>query len=133
MVVKPISGAASSGVAVCGDRAELQDKLDGLDSALEWEAEALGLENGVFHLEAFIDDGEFVFLEIGRRPGGGEILWVTHRYAFPGQGVPDDPEYDFTGWSAHLYPASPIEATALIERLLDVVVIEHRDSCAVES
>lgn len=261
VVVKPISGAASSGVAVCGDRAELQDKLDGLDSALEWEAEtfvpgalyhcdgyaengavgylstsryvgscaafndgeplgsvsiqntseaqiladgvartlqALGLENGVFHLEAFIDDGEFVFLEIGHRPGGGEILWVTHRYggvdlmsaavrlscdlpalqpgttprslegsygwvmcsavghtgklvhrisargalpegvtiaraAFPGQVVPDDPEYDFTGLSAHLYAASPIEATAVIERLLDVVVIEYRDSCAVES
>lgn len=261
VVVKPISGAASSGVTVCGDRAELQTKLDGLDPALEWEAEtfvpgalyhcdgyaengavgylstsryvgscaafndgeplgsvsiqntseariladgvartlqALGLENGVFHLEAFIDDGKFVFLEIGHRPGGGEILWVTHRYggvdlmsaavrlscdlpalqpgttplslegsygwvmcsavghtgklvhrisargalpegvtiaraAFPGQVVPDDPEYDFTGLSAHLYAASPTEATAAIERILDVVVIEYRDSCAVES
>ncbi|MEO6502515.1 MAG: ATP-grasp domain-containing protein [Jatrophihabitantaceae bacterium] len=259
VVVKPISGAASSGVRVCADRAELQEKLNGLDPALEWEAErfvpgalyhcdgyaengvlgylstsmyigscasfndgrplgsvsiqhtpqaqiladgverslrALGLENGVFHLEAFIDNGEFVFLEIGHRPGGGEILWVTHRYggvdlmsvavrlscdlpalqggapappppagsfgwvmcsamgqtgklvrsvsargalppgvtiaraAFPGQVVPDDPEYDFTGVSAHVYADSPAEATAAIERLLDVVVIEYQDSCA---
>lgn len=261
VVVKPLSGAASSGVRVCEDRAELQDKLDSLDPALEWEAEAflpgalyhcdgyaenggvgylsisryvgscaafndgrslgsvsiqntpeaqiladgvtqtlraLGLENGVFHLEAFIDRGEFVFLEIGHRPGGGEILWVTHRHggvdlmsaavrlscdlpalqpgtaprspegsygwvmcsavgqtgklvhsisargalppgvtiaraAFPGQVVPEDPEYDFTGVSAHLYAASPAEATAVIERLLEVVVIEYRDSCAVDS
>lgn len=261
VVVKPLSGAASSGVRVCGDRAELQDKLDSLDPALEWEAEtfvpgalyhcdgyaengavgylstsryvgscaafndgqplgsvsiqntpeariladgvartlqALGLENGVFHLEAFIDHGEFVFLEIGHRPGGGEILWVTHRYggvdlmsaavrlscdlpalqpgtsprspegsygwvmcsavgqsgkmvrsissrevlpecikithaAFPGQVVPDDPEYDFTGVSGHVYAASPAEATAAIERLSEVVVIEYQDRCVVDS
>ncbi len=262
VVVKPISGAASSGVRVCGSREELQEKLDGLDPALEWEAEtfisgplyhcdgyvengvvgylstskylgscasfndgeplgsvsiqhtaqaqilaegvvrslrALGLENGVFHLEAFIDRGEFVFLEVGHRPGGGEILWVTERYggvdlmsaavrlsceapalhagaaapppaagsfgwvmcsamgqtgkvvhsitargvlpegltiaraAFPGQVVPEDPEYDFTGVSAHVYAASPAEATAAIERFLEVVRIEYRDSCAVDS
>jgi biotin carboxylase len=255
VVVKPVSGAASSGVRVCLDRAELQEKLDGLDPELEWEAEtfipgpvyhcdgyaengvvgylsmskyvgsctsfnagrplgsvsvqhtesaqlladgvdrtlrALGLENGVFHLEAFLDRGEFVFLEIGHRPGGGEILPVTHRHggvdlmsaavrlscelpalqpgtrprtpagsygwvmcsavgqsgrmvrsisargllpdgitishaAFPGQLVPEDPEYDFTGVSAHVYGASPEEATARIERFLEVLVIEYGD------
>lgn len=261
VVVKPISGAASSGVQVCGDRAELQEKLSSLDPSLEWEAEtfipgplyhcdgytedgvvgylstsryvgscaafndgqplgsvsiqhteqaqlladgvartlrALGLENGVFHLEAFLDHGEFVFLEIGHRPGGGEILWVTHRHggvdlmsaavrlscdlpalhagttprspagsygwvmcsamgqsgkvvrsissrgilpqcltviraAFPGQVVPDEPEYDFTGLSAHVHAASPAEATAAIEQVFADVRIEYGDSCAVDS
>ncbi|MFL6161153.1 MAG: acetyl-CoA carboxylase biotin carboxylase subunit family protein [Jatrophihabitantaceae bacterium] len=151
---------------------------------------ALGLQNGVFHLEAFIDQGEFVFLEIGHRPGGGEILPLVHRHtgvdlmsaavrlccdlrplpagvsprspagsygwlmcsavgqsgkvvrrisaggvlpagvsiahaAFPGQVIPADPEYDCTGLSAHIYAASPAEATATIERLLDLVEIEY--------
>jgi hypothetical protein len=261
VVVKPLAGAASSGVRVCGDRAELQAKLDSLDPALEWEAEtfiagpvyhcdgyaengvigylstskyvgsctsfnegqplgsvsvqhtdeariladgcartlrALGLEHGAFHLEAFIDRGEFVFLEIGHRPGGGEVLWVTHRYggvdlmsaavrlscglpalqggatppplpagsygwamcsavgqtgklvrsvsargvlpsavtisraAFPGQVVPDDPEYDFTGVSAHVYAPSPAEAESAIARLFEIVVIEYVDSDGVD-
>jgi hypothetical protein len=161
---------------------------DGVDRTLR----ALGLENGVFHLEAFLDRGEFVFLEIGHRPGGGEILPVTHRHggvdlmsaavrlscglpalqpgtrprspegsygwvmcsavgqagrmvrsisargllpdditishaAFPGQVVPDDPEYDFTGVSAHVYGATPAEATARIERFLEVLVVEYGD------
>lgn len=30
--------------------------------------------NGAFHLEAFIRDNEFIFLEIGMRPGGSEIV-----------------------------------------------------------
>jgi ATP-grasp domain len=255
VVVKPVSGAASAGVRVCLNRTELQDKLSGLDPALEWEAEtfiagavyhcdgyvengvvgyvsssryvgsctsfndgqplgsvsvqntdeahiladgvkrtvrALGLDNGVFHLEGFIDQGEFVFLEIGHRPGGGEILPVTHRHggvdlmsvavrlscdlpalqpgtrprspegsygwvmlsavgqtgrmvrsisargplpegvaiirvAFPGQVVPDDPEYDYTGLSAHVYGSTPAEATARIEEVIRVLVIEYGD------
>lgn len=261
VVVKPVSGAASVGVQVCLDRTGLQEKLDGLDPALEWEAEtfipgpvyhcdgytedgvvgylstsryvgsctafnegqplgsvsvqnteearlladgvdrtlqALGLENGVFHLEAFLDRGEFVFLEIGHRPGGGDILPVTHRNggvdlmsaavrlscdlpalqpgtvprspegsygwvmcsavgqagrmvrsisarrplpqgitimhaAFPGQVVPDEPEYDFTGVSAHVYGSSPDDATARIEEFLEVLVIEYGDTDAAGS
>jgi biotin carboxylase len=261
VVVKPVSGAASTGVRVCSDRAELQEKLNSLDPALEWEAEtfipgpvyhcdgyaengvvgylsmsryvgsctsfnegqplgsvsvqntdeapiladgvartlrALGLENGVFHLEAFLDRGEYVFLEIGHRPGGGDILPVTHRHggvdlmsaavrlscqlpalqpgtrprspegsygwvmcpavgqtgrvvrsisargvlpdgitishaAFPGQVVPHDPEYDFTGVSAHVYGASPAEAIARIERFLEVLVIEYVDRDALDA
>jgi biotin carboxylase len=253
VVVKPVSGAASSGVSVCRSRPELRAKLRALDPDQEWEAEtfirgplyhcdgyaedgvvrylspsrylgtctafnqgqplasvsvqhtpeariladgvtrtvrALGLENGVFHLEAFLDRGEFVFLEIGHRPGGGEILPIVHRHggvdlmsvavrfccelpalpagdvprspagsygwlmcsavgqsglavrsvsargllppgvtiahaAFPGQLVPADPEYDFTGLSAHVYADSPAEAIASIERLLDLVVISY--------
>lgn len=34
----------------------------------------LHILNGAFHLEAFIRDNEFVFLEIGMRPGGSEIV-----------------------------------------------------------
>ncbi|HIR87577.1 MAG TPA: ATP-grasp domain-containing protein [Candidatus Fimimorpha faecalis] len=34
----------------------------------------LVIPNGVFHLEAFYYNGEFVFLEIGMRPGGAEIV-----------------------------------------------------------
>ncbi|HEU5268842.1 MAG TPA: ATP-grasp domain-containing protein [Jatrophihabitans sp.] len=151
---------------------------------------ALGLENGVFHLEAFIDRGEFVFLEIGHRPGGGEILPLVHRHAgvdlmsaavrlscelpalpagqsprtpagsygwlmcsavgrqgrlvrgitargelppgvriahaaFPGQRVPADPEYDFTGMSAHIYAGTAAEAEATIQRLIEVVEIRY--------
>jgi len=35
---------------------------------------ALGMENGVFHLEAFYEDGSPIFLEIGGRQGGGEVV-----------------------------------------------------------
>jgi biotin carboxylase len=253
IVVKPVTGAASSGVTVCGSRPELTATLRGLDPGQHWEAEsfisaplyhcdgyvedgavrflsssrylgsctafndgeplgsvsvqhspealiladgvartvrALGLENGVFHLEAFIDQGEFIFLEIGHRPGGGEILPLLHRHtgvdlmsaavrlscelsalpdgnspripdgsygwlmcsavgqsgrlvrsitasgelppgvriahvAYPGQRVPADPEYDFTGLSAHIHADSVAAAEAAIARLAQLVVIEY--------
>lgn len=170
------------------DTGEAQILAGGVARTLQ----ALGLENGVFHLEAFIDQGEFVFLEIGHRPGGGEILPVTHRHcgvdlmsaavrlacdlpalqpgtrprspegsygwvmcsavgqsgrmvrsvsargilpegitiirlACPGQVVPEDPEYDFTGVSAHVYGDSIADATARVEEFLDVLVIEYCD------
>jgi hypothetical protein len=261
IVLKPVSGAASSGVTVCRGAAELDDTLRGLDPALDWEAEtfvadqvyycdgyaedgvigylslskyvgtctafnagaplgavsiqhtreaavlregaartlrALGLDNGVFHLEAFLDGDEFVFLEIGHRPGGGEILAITHQHGgvdlmsvavrlscglpplypgaeprspagsygwvmcsavgqsgkavkrisadgvlppgvtiahslFPGQVIPDEPEYDVTGLSAHLYAASPEEAEAAMQRLLEIVVIEYGDPDELEA
>lgn len=252
VVVKPVTGAASSGVTVCHDRARLAAKLAGLDPEVGWEAEtfiagdlyhcdgfaedgvlryvstsryvgtctafndgeplgsvsiqhtaeaailtdgteralkALGLNSGVFHLEAFISDGEFVFLEIGHRPGGGEILPVVHRHggvdlmaaavrlscglparieplspagsygwlmcsavghtgqlvrsvtasgqlpseitvvhnAFPGQLVPAEPEYDFTGLSAHVHADTPERAVEAIGQLLDSVQISYAD------
>lgn len=34
----------------------------------------LEIPNGVFHLEAIYHDDDFVFLEIGARPGGGDIV-----------------------------------------------------------
>jgi hypothetical protein len=41
--------------------------------------DALGLDDGAFHLELFrTPGGELVFLEVGARPGGGEIGFV-HR------------------------------------------------------
>lgn len=253
IVVKPVCGAASSGVTVCRSRSELAGTLRALPAERQWEAEAfvpgalyhcdgyvedgavrflspsrylgsctafnegrplgavsvqhtaeapiladgvarsvraLGLENGVFHLEAFLDRGEFVFLEIGHRPGGGEILPLVHRHtgvdlmsaavrlscalpalpagnsartpagsygwlmcsavgrqgrlvrsitargelppgvriahaAFPGQRVPDDPEYDFTGMSAHIYAGTAAEAEATIRQLIRTVDIQY--------
>jgi hypothetical protein len=39
---------------------------------------ALGIENGVTHLEAFVRrDGEIVFCEVGARPGGGGIVYMV--------------------------------------------------------
>lgn len=35
---------------------------------------ALGLKDGVFHLEAFYDDENVIFLEVGARQGGGEVV-----------------------------------------------------------
>ena len=34
----------------------------------------LGMETGVFHLEFILHDNEPVFLEVGARQGGGEIV-----------------------------------------------------------
>lgn len=52
------------------------------DEAAEFTAaclDALGLDDGAFHFELFrTDTGELVFLEVGMRPGGGEIGFV-HR------------------------------------------------------
>jgi hypothetical protein len=52
------------------------------DEAAEFTAaclDALGLDDGAFHFELFrTDAGELVFLEVGMRPGGGEIGFV-HR------------------------------------------------------
>lgn len=35
---------------------------------------ALGLKDGVFHLEAFYENEDIIFLEVGARQGGGEIV-----------------------------------------------------------
>lgn len=35
---------------------------------------ALGLKNGVFHLECFLRDNEPIFLEVGARQSGGEVV-----------------------------------------------------------
>lgn len=44
--------------------------------------DALGLVDGAFHLEVIeAEDGELVFLEVGLRPGGGEIAFI-HRDKF---------------------------------------------------
>lgn len=41
----------------------------------------LGLETGVFHLEVILNNGELVFLEVGARQGGGEIVpMLKHLY-----------------------------------------------------
>jgi hypothetical protein len=52
------------------------------DEAAEFTAaclDALGLDDGAFHFELFrTESGELVFLEVGIRPGGGEIGFV-HR------------------------------------------------------
>lgn len=42
---------------------------------------ALGMRNGVTHLECFVkDDGEIVFCEVGARPGGGGIVWMLEKH-----------------------------------------------------
>ena len=51
---------------------EVQQKK-ALDFATEVN-NSLKLPNGVFHLEAFWKDENFIFLEIGIRPGGAEIV-----------------------------------------------------------
>lgn len=42
---------------------------------------ALGMRNGVTHLECFVTGaGEIVFCEVGARPGGGGIVWMLEQH-----------------------------------------------------
>ncbi len=42
---------------------------------------ALGMRNGVTHLECFVTSaGEIVFCEVGARPGGGGIVWMIEQH-----------------------------------------------------
>lgn len=56
-----------------------RDRVTGFADAC---LEALGLDDGPFHLELFAtEQGELVFLEVGLRPGGAEVGFV-HRDLF---------------------------------------------------
>lgn len=60
------------------DQGELQERLQQFNKEV---IHALAYENGVTHLEAFVQpDGQIVFCEIERRPGGGGIIPPSTMY-----------------------------------------------------